>query len=249
MNLRMADMDSYTVYKHTSPSGKVYIGITKQKPQKRFANGIGYKGCPRFWNAIQKYGWDQFSHEVLAEGLCKNAAEAEEIRLIKLYKSNQRNLGYNIDNGGNVCGTHAEETRRKISIANKGRVRSPEEIKRIRAAHKGIWERLPNPFTGKHHTKKCKRDQAERMKGNQYFKDHHHTEEFKKQKSIEMSAKYSNGGNPKCKKVERISDDGSTVVFYSLQEAARQTSRSPSAICKHIKNGKPLDGAVWRYCT
>lgn len=26
----------YSVYKHTSPSGKVYIGITKQKPVKRW---------------------------------------------------------------------------------------------------------------------------------------------------------------------------------------------------------------------
>lgn len=33
----------YTVYKHTTPSGKVYIGITKQKPWQRWNNGNGYK--------------------------------------------------------------------------------------------------------------------------------------------------------------------------------------------------------------
>lgn len=36
-------MNSYTVYKHTSPSGKVYIGITKKKPEYRWNHGRGYK--------------------------------------------------------------------------------------------------------------------------------------------------------------------------------------------------------------
>ena len=32
-------MKSYTVYKHTSPSGKVYIGITCRKPEYRWNHG------------------------------------------------------------------------------------------------------------------------------------------------------------------------------------------------------------------
>lgn len=31
--------DNYTVYKHTSPIGKVYIGITKMNPIRRWSNG------------------------------------------------------------------------------------------------------------------------------------------------------------------------------------------------------------------
>ena len=35
---------TYCVYKHTSPSGKVYIGMTcKDPPEKRWSNGNGYK--------------------------------------------------------------------------------------------------------------------------------------------------------------------------------------------------------------
>ena len=30
---------NYTVYKHISPSGKIYVGITKQKPEYRWNNG------------------------------------------------------------------------------------------------------------------------------------------------------------------------------------------------------------------
>ena len=34
----------YTVYMHICPNGKKYIGITKQKPIKRWGyNGINYK--------------------------------------------------------------------------------------------------------------------------------------------------------------------------------------------------------------
>lgn len=33
-------MNNYCVYKHTSPSGKVYAGITKLKPKYRWNNGI-----------------------------------------------------------------------------------------------------------------------------------------------------------------------------------------------------------------
>lgn len=35
---------NYCVYKHTTPSKKVYIGMTGQDPEKRWRNGSGYKG-------------------------------------------------------------------------------------------------------------------------------------------------------------------------------------------------------------
>ena len=60
----------YTVYKHTSPSGKVYIGITKRKPEYRWNKGKGYrKDQLLFYRAIKKYGWDNFTHEILYTGL------------------------------------------------------------------------------------------------------------------------------------------------------------------------------------
>ena len=56
-------MDNYTVYKHTSPNGKVYIGITCKPTKARWKNGKGYKNNDYFYNAILKYGWENFSHE------------------------------------------------------------------------------------------------------------------------------------------------------------------------------------------
>ena len=63
----------YTVYRHTNKmNGKRYIGITKQKPERRWQNGYGYVGT-YFGNAISKYGWDAFEHEILFEGFTKEA--------------------------------------------------------------------------------------------------------------------------------------------------------------------------------
>lgn len=93
----------YTVYKHTNKSnGKVYVGITKQAVERRWQNGHGYAGT-YFWNAIKKYGWDGFEHEVLFTGLTKEAACDMERFLIKYYQSNNREYGYNVSIGGETC--------------------------------------------------------------------------------------------------------------------------------------------------
>lgn len=44
----------FIVYKHTSPNGKIYIGITSQVPNHRWRNGNGYKTNPYFTRAIKK---------------------------------------------------------------------------------------------------------------------------------------------------------------------------------------------------
>ena len=92
----------YTVYKHTAPNGKVYIGITKINPLRRWRNGYGYKGQEYFYRAILKYGWDNFKHEILYTGLTKEQAQAKEIELIELYKATDSDYGYNIHKGGNA---------------------------------------------------------------------------------------------------------------------------------------------------
>lgn len=110
----------YTVYKHTSPSGKIYIGITSQRPESRWHNGRGYIDNEYFTRAINKYGWDNISHEILFVDLTKDEAERKEIELIELYKSNNREFGYNIENGGSTIGKHSEYTKLKISNSLKG---------------------------------------------------------------------------------------------------------------------------------
>jgi len=45
--------------------------------------------------------------------------------LIAKYKSNNSEYGYNIENGGNATGKLSEETKIKISMANKGKKYKP----------------------------------------------------------------------------------------------------------------------------
>lgn len=76
----------YCVYCHTNKiNGKKYIGITSQKPEHRWRNGEGYKNNEYFYHSIQKYGWHNFSHEILYTDLSKIEAENLEIKLIAEY--------------------------------------------------------------------------------------------------------------------------------------------------------------------
>ena len=134
-------MNTYCVYKHTAPNGKIYIGITRQNPLARWCNGFGYKNNAHFWNAIVKYGWDNFSHEILFDGLTKAEACEHEKRLIAESRSNDPAQGYNISSGGEHAGAgvpKSEETRENISRALRGRKLSSEHVKRSTAAHIGI---------------------------------------------------------------------------------------------------------------
>ena len=106
----------YKLYMHTNVvNNKKYIGITRQKINARWQNGNGYKNNKYFHRAIQKYGWDNFRHEVILCNLTKKEAEMFEIEMIKYNKSNDRKFGYNIDSGGNSNGKISEETRKKLS--------------------------------------------------------------------------------------------------------------------------------------
>jgi len=106
---------NYTVYRHISPGGKVYVGITKLSLSFRWNHGRGYKRCKLFYRAIQKYGWDNFVHEIVLEKVTKSEAIYTEKYLIRWYK--MHNQSYNITDGGeSTTGFHMpEDARRKIS--------------------------------------------------------------------------------------------------------------------------------------
>lgn len=57
--------NNYTVYMHISPNNKKYIGVTKNKPEKRWGYGNNYKSSPMFYKAIKKYGWNNIEHKIL----------------------------------------------------------------------------------------------------------------------------------------------------------------------------------------
>lgn len=140
-------MENYKVYKHTFPNQKVYIGITKMKPEYRWGHkGNGYYQHPFLMNAIQKYGWQNINHEILFDNLTKQEAEQKEIELIRYYKSNNRKFGYNIANGGFGSLKWDKATLLKISNSKSGKKVSEETRKKQSQSLKGIpktesWKR------------------------------------------------------------------------------------------------------------
>lgn len=131
------DNRTYTVYKHTTPSGKVYIGITIETVVKRWKNGRGYEGCTAFERAIKKYGWKNIKHEILKTGLNKETACAEERRLIKQYDSANPEHGYNLTLGGDHYEMNAE-MRERVSVAQKKRFANrPEDREHLSRIQRG----------------------------------------------------------------------------------------------------------------
>ena len=92
----------WIIYVHTNKSNnKKYIGQTSQDPEKRWgANGCNYVNSPSFYNAIQKYGWDNFEHIIMFNNLTHKEANFWEIELIKLFKTSNKQYGYNLSKGG-----------------------------------------------------------------------------------------------------------------------------------------------------
>lgn len=128
---------NYKIYEHIFPNGKIYIGMTCQKPERRWNYGKNYKSNIYMFNAIQKYGWDNIKHKILYENLSEKEAEQKEIELIAKYKSNNRIYGYNIENGGNHNGKINEEIRHRLSESHKGQKVSLETREKISKANKG----------------------------------------------------------------------------------------------------------------
>ena len=102
----MEEPKNYTVYMHINKiNNKKYIGITKTSVNKRWGcNGTGYRDNKQsvFYRAIQKYGWDNFEHKILYENLSQDEACNIEVKLIKEYKTQNKNFGYNVQPGGQL---------------------------------------------------------------------------------------------------------------------------------------------------
>lgn len=136
-------MNIYTIYKHISPSGKIYIGQTKRSPASerwRYPQ-YAYKTCTKLLHAIQKYGWENFSTEILEANLTLEKANELEQFYIKKYDTVAN--GYNVQDGGKnyTRRVYSEETKRKMSESRK-KIMTPEFRKHLSKANQGKKNRL-----------------------------------------------------------------------------------------------------------
>lgn len=245
----------YTVYKHTAPNGKVYIGITGRKPEYRWNNGNGYKNNPHFYRAILKYGWENIKHEILYEGLTKEQACDLEIQLIAKYDATNPRKGYNTSTGGEcgALGVHpSAETRRKMSEARKGKHFGVEHRRKIGEANKG-----------RHHSLEARKKMSEAGKGkipwNKGKKGVQHLSHETRRKISESlkGANHPNYGKHLSDETRRkISESNAKTVicvetgtlYSSSTEAAESIGVTKAAIHKVLRGiNKTSGGYHWKY--
>ena len=110
-------MRKYSVYIHTNKiNGKRYIGVTTMIPEKRWANGEGYKN-QFFYRAIQKYGWDNFDHFILEVDSQELMYKLEQ-QYIDYYQTTNPDKGYNVSLGGDMGRYQGKNSGTKENITN-----------------------------------------------------------------------------------------------------------------------------------
>lgn len=166
-------MISKGVYCLTSPSGKRYVGIGLSKKGGINMRWSSYKRLKckdqsKLYNALKKYGPENFIFEIILETNDVERAKNVEKQLIALWNLKNDKYGYNMTDGGDgsVGFKHSKETKDKISLTNKGKKRT-EEYKR----NMGIrFSKENHPCWGMKFSDERKMKMSKRMK--KYYESH-----------------------------------------------------------------------------
>ena len=174
------------IYKITSPSGRVYIGLTSNLASRK--SNYRNKDCGGqilLSESLRKYGWEAHKFEVVFQGECTlDCLRRLEKLYIKMYKSNKSRYpeqnGLNLTDGGEGYSGPKSD---KWKESRRGRTESIESNKKRSDSQKG--KPKPEGF-GKHNI----------LRGTevvQYTKDGEKLQEFESLSSAARSV----GGTPR----------------------------------------------------
>jgi len=263
-------MNNYKVYIHICPNNKKYIGITGQSVERRWQKGKGYAygNNVYFYNAIGKYGWENIRHIILFSKLSKEEAEQKEIDLIKEYKTSDRKFGYNLNNGGNSCGKHSEEYKKRMSKIQKNlwanddkRKKKMSEIFTGRIMSEETKQKLREANLGKKQSKETKEKRAAKLRGvsrpdvaerlrNLPKGSHPMCGKKGSEKQKEAARKNSVIGCEACKKpIIQFTKDGNIVrEYFSAAEAIKINNYKSNHISECCKGKyKSFNNYIWKY--
>lgn len=149
-----------SIYKITNKkNGKAYIGKTTRDGKTRIQEHLKAtsKSSTLLARAVRKHGEENFTWEILHDGIIPELLDSYEIEAIKIHNTLSP-TGYNLTEGGTggipakeVC-QKMSESRKGQSAWNKGISPSEETKKKISVAMQGE----NNHFYGKNHTKEAK---------------------------------------------------------------------------------------------
>jgi len=125
------------IYKITSPSGRIYIGSSKNIYKRWYRYGHeSIKNQIKLSNSIQKYGWASHTFEILEE--CEtNKLYSLERAWGDFYSVITTGLNCQLPGKESIKPCISEETRQKIRIKATGRVVSEETRNKLSLAKKG----------------------------------------------------------------------------------------------------------------
>lgn len=129
------DLPLLGIYKITSPIGKVYVGQSKNIPQRfKFYSFYNCKNQIKLYNSFRKYKVENHFFELIEECDVNQLNEREEYWILKL---NSIKKGLNIKNGGNSSPLN-EKTKKKISKSLTGIPKSQTHKDNISSSRKGM---------------------------------------------------------------------------------------------------------------
>lgn len=191
--------DKYTIYLHRNIiNQKCYVGQTKElNPTRRWRNdGSGYKSQTKFYNAIQKYGWENFEHIIL--DVVNTIEEANQKEQLYIILFDSYNNGYNADYGGKNAEVSFEE---KLKIS--------ESLKKYNQKH---------PEAGQKHSKFLK----EYYQNNPKERIRISNEQSERWKDPELAKKYQAGlDKTHAQKRKAVRCKNNNMIFNSITEAAK----------------------------
>ena len=149
------------IYKITSPSGKIYVGQSRNI-EKRFKHYLGVYKCTStqriLYNSFLKHGVDNHKFEIIEECLFELLNERERYWQEYYNVLSENGLNCFLTNTNLKVRVISKETKEKLSKANKGKFSGEKN------PNYGKFGIL-NPFYGKKHTKESKEKISNKNKG------------------------------------------------------------------------------------
>lgn len=134
-------MSIYSIYMITNKiNGKSYIGFDSNYPKRifeHFRESQKTKRNTKFYNAIRKYGWDNFDHCVLYQSKDLNHT-LNEMENFFICEFDTFHNGYNSTTGGERGFSFLPEVKKKLSLAAKANPLSEESRKKISEKLKNV---------------------------------------------------------------------------------------------------------------
>lgn len=254
----------YCVYLHINTvNGKKYCGMTNN-PLKRFQGG-GKRYKPpktkdetsrRFWNAILKYGWDNFEHKIIFDNLTFEQACDKEKEIISKLDLTNEEKGYNMaegGNGGRIYLTHPRGMLGKPQTEYNNKC-CRERFLTNNPMNSIVWDKdKPHPrgMLGKKHTEEVRKRISNKLKGKKFSKERNdkiskslkgrklsesHLENLRKA-SIKRSKK--DGFRANCSKWMLVEyPNGKKELFKSVTKMKEHIGISQTIYKKLIANGQ-----------